>query len=126
MLLHSEFIKIAKQKKSKIAIVDKTTEKELSFSKSLIAALILASKLKKIKDGFVGVMVPNSAGSILTVLGLLFNKKVPVMINYSTGAKENCLYARDKCGFKTIITSKKLLEKINCEFIPGMILTWMA
>ena len=47
--------------------------------------------------------------------------KIPVMINYSTGARENSIYAQEKCSFKTIITSKKLLEKINCEHVQGMI-----
>ena len=47
--------------------------------------------------------------------------RVPVMINYSTGAAANCEYAQKKCAFKTIITSKALCEKINCRFVEGMV-----
>ncbi|MCX6135274.1 MAG: AMP-binding protein [Ignavibacteriales bacterium] len=47
--------------------------------------------------------------------------RVPVMINYSTGAALNCEFAQKKCAFKTIITSKALLEKINCRPIEGMV-----
>jgi len=47
--------------------------------------------------------------------------KIPVMINYATGAAENCVYAQEKCSFKTIVTSKKLLEKINVKPVDGMI-----
>jgi acyl-[acyl-carrier-protein]-phospholipid O-acyltransferase/long-chain-fatty-acid--[acyl-carrier-protein] ligase len=47
--------------------------------------------------------------------------RIPVMINYSTGAADNCRYAQDKCDFKTIITSKALLEKIECPHVEGMI-----
>jgi acyl-[acyl-carrier-protein]-phospholipid O-acyltransferase/long-chain-fatty-acid--[acyl-carrier-protein] ligase len=47
--------------------------------------------------------------------------RTPVMINYSTGAANNVLYAQKKCNFKTIITSKALLEKINCPVIDGMV-----
>ena len=72
-------------------------------------------------DGFIGIMVPTSAGCMLSVLGVLMAGKVPVMINYSTGAANNAEYAQKKCGFKTIITSKALLEKIGCRFVPGMI-----
>lgn len=43
------------------------------------------------------------------------------MINYSTGAANNAMYAQKKCNFKTIITSKALLEKINCPVVDGMI-----
>jgi acyl-[acyl-carrier-protein]-phospholipid O-acyltransferase/long-chain-fatty-acid--[acyl-carrier-protein] ligase len=44
------------------------------------------------------------------------------MINYSTGAEGNAKYAQKKCKFKTIITSKALLEKINCPVIEGMVM----
>jgi acyl-[acyl-carrier-protein]-phospholipid O-acyltransferase/long-chain-fatty-acid--[acyl-carrier-protein] ligase len=121
MLLHQEFIKTAKKNGKKLAIMDRTTGARLSFSKTLIAALIFSKKLKKYKDGFIGVMIPNSAGSILTILGVVLAGKVPVMINYSTGAAENCEYAQKKCGFKTIITSRALLEKIGCRLVPGMV-----
>jgi acyl-[acyl-carrier-protein]-phospholipid O-acyltransferase/long-chain-fatty-acid--[acyl-carrier-protein] ligase len=47
--------------------------------------------------------------------------RVPVMINNSTGAEQNARYAQKKCDFKTIITSKALLEKIECPFVDGMI-----
>jgi acyl-[acyl-carrier-protein]-phospholipid O-acyltransferase/long-chain-fatty-acid--[acyl-carrier-protein] ligase len=43
------------------------------------------------------------------------------MINYSTGAAENCEYAQKKIGFQTIITSKALVDKIGCRFVPGMV-----
>jgi acyl-[acyl-carrier-protein]-phospholipid O-acyltransferase/long-chain-fatty-acid--[acyl-carrier-protein] ligase len=121
MLLHQEFIKTAKKNGKKLAIIDRTTGIRLSFSKTLIAALMFSKKLKKYKDGFIGVMIPNSAGSVLTILGVVLAGKVPVMINYSTGASENCEYAQKKCGFKTIITSRALLEKIGCRLVPGMV-----
>lgn len=121
MLLHQEFIKTAKKMGKKLCIADRTTEKRIDFSKALIASLILTKKVKKYRDGFIGVMIPNSAGSFLSILGILLAGKVPVMINYSTGAANNCEYAQKKCGFKTIITSRKLLEKIGSRLVPGMV-----
>ncbi|UCH96364.1 MAG: AMP-binding protein [Candidatus Aminicenantes bacterium] len=121
MLLHHEFIKTAKKNGKKLAIIDRTTGTRLSFSKALIASLIFTKKVRKYKDGFIGVMIPNSAGSMLTILGIVMAGKVPVMINYSTSAAENCEYAQEKCGFKTIITSRALLEKIGCRLVPGMV-----
>ena len=82
---------------------------------------ILARKFRKHRDGFIGVMIPNSAGSVLSILGIIMAGKVPVMINYSTGAADNAIYAQKKCGFRTIITSKALLDKIGCPKIKGMI-----
>jgi len=121
VLLHQEFIINAKKSGNKFAIIDRSLEKRITYSKALIASLILSKKIKKYKDGFIGVMIPNSAGSILTIIGIIMAGKVPVMINYSTGAAENCEYAQKKCGFRTIIVSRALLEKIGTRIVKGMV-----
>ncbi len=121
MLLHQEFVKNAKKFGAKPAIIDRFLEKTVSYEKALIASLILANKFKKYRDGFIGIMVPTSAGCMLSVLGVLLAGKVPVMINYSTGAAGNAEYAQRKCGFKTIIASRALLEKIGCRLVSGMV-----
>ncbi len=121
MLLHQEFIKNARKFGAKTAIIDRFLDKNVSYGKALIAALILAAKIRKYRDGFIGIMIPTSAGCMLTVLGVLLSGKVPVMINYSTGAAGNAEYAQKKCGFKTIVASRALLEKIGCRLVPGMV-----
>lgn len=121
MILHEQFIKNAKKYSSKQAIIDKTTGRTLTYGKTLIASLILKKKFDSYHEGIIGVMLPNSAGCILTVLAVNLAGKIPAMINYSTGAAENCVYAQKHCGFKTVITSRAFLEKINCPEVPGMV-----
>ncbi|NLP10863.1 AMP-binding protein, partial [bacterium] len=121
MILHHAFIKSAKARGNKLAIIDCTTERNVTYSKALIASLMLAKYLHRYKEGFIGIMIPTSAGAILSTLGTVMAGKVPVMINYSTGAAENCEYAQAKCGFRTVITSRALVEKIGCRLVPGMI-----
>ena len=121
MLLHHDFIKTAKQNKSKIAITDRTTGKDVTYDKALIASLIIASKFDKYDSGFLGLMIPTSAGCALSILGALTSGRTPVMINYSTSAAQNAEYAQKKCGFRTIITSRALLEKIDCRHVEGMV-----
>jgi len=113
---------MAKKNSKKLAIIDKSTGKSVTYSKALIGALILRSKFKKYDKGFIGIMIPTSAGCALATVAALMSGRVPVMINYSTGAESNARYAQKKCRFKTIITSKALLEKINCPLIDGMVL----
>ena len=113
---------MAKKNASKLAIIDKTLNKKVTYSKALIGALILSSKFKKYDEGFIGIMIPTSAGSALATVGALMSGRVPVMINYSTGAEANARYAQTKCNFKTIITSRALLEKINCPVVEGMVM----
>jgi acyl-[acyl-carrier-protein]-phospholipid O-acyltransferase/long-chain-fatty-acid--[acyl-carrier-protein] ligase len=113
---------MAKKHAEKLAVIDKTTGRNVTYSRALIGALILSSKFKKYDKGFIGIMVPTSAGSALATVGALMSGRIPVMINYSTGAEVNAKFAQKKCKFKTIITSKALLEKISCPVIDGMIM----
>lgn len=122
MLLHQQFVRMAKKYGNKIAIIDKTRGTSTPYSRALIGALILSAKFRKYDKGFIGIMIPTSAGCALANVGALMSGRIPVMINYSTGAESNARYAQKKCGFKTIITSKALLEKINCPVIEGMVL----
>lgn len=121
MLLHHRFIEVAKKQGNKMAILDRTAGREVTYSRALIASLLLGSEFKKYEKGFIGVMIPTSAGCALTVIGALMSGRTPVMINYSTGAEGNCRYAQEKCDFKTIITSKALLQKIDCPHVKGMV-----
>ena len=121
MQLHQKFIQVAKQNSKKIAVYDQATGKEISYERMLIASLILSKRFSNYKGKYLGIMVPTSAGCMLSILGTLMCGKIPVMINYATGAAENCVYAQEKCSFKTIVTSKKLLEKINVKPVEGMI-----
>ncbi len=122
MLLHQQFVRMAKKNGKKLAIIDKTTDKKVPYDKALIAALILSEKFKKYQPGFLGIMIPTSAGCALATVGTIMSGRIPVMINYSTGAEANAKYAQKKCNFKTIITSKALLEKIGCPVVDGMVM----
>ena len=121
MLLHQQFLEVAKKHGSKLAIHDFSTNKLISYSRALIGALILTNVIKKMDKGFIGIMIPTSAGCILTKIAVLLSGRTPVMINYSTGAEQNAKYAQKKCDFKTIITSKALLAKIECPYVDGMV-----
>jgi len=121
MLLHHQFVEIARKYGGKLAIIDRTLGRKITYSRALIGSLILAEKFRKYDEGFLGIMLPTSAGAVLSVLGALMSGRVPVMINYSTGAQQNAEYAQKKCDFRTIITAKALLEKIKCPEVPGMV-----
>jgi acyl-[acyl-carrier-protein]-phospholipid O-acyltransferase/long-chain-fatty-acid--[acyl-carrier-protein] ligase len=121
MLLHYRFIEVAKRQGEKLAFIDRTAGREVTYSRALIASLLLSGAFKKYDKGFLGVMIPTSAGCALSVIGALMSGRTPVMINYSTGAEDNCRYAQKKCDFKTIVTSKALLQKINCPHVDGMV-----
>lgn len=121
MLLHHRFVETAKRFGKKLAIIDRTLNRRVTYSKALIGSLILSEKFKAFDPGFLGIMLPTSAGAVLSTVAALMSGRVPVMINYSTGAAQNAEYAQKKCDFRTIITARALLEKVKCPVIPGMV-----
>jgi acyl-[acyl-carrier-protein]-phospholipid O-acyltransferase / long-chain-fatty-acid--[acyl-carrier-protein] ligase len=121
MLLHTKFLQVAKSQGKKTAVIDTATGKTYSYDLMLIASLILKNRFDRIAGKYLGIMLPTSAGCHLGVIATLMSGKIPVMINYSTGAIENSIYAQEKCGFDTIITSKKLLQKLRLEPLEDMI-----
>lgn len=121
MRLHEAFIRTAKQYEKKIAIIDRATNQRVTYRNVLLRSLVLADKLKSSNEGFIGIMVPTSAGCIYAVLAVLMSGRTPVMINYSTGAADNCRDAQQRLAFSTIITSRALLDRIKCPMVDGMI-----
>ena len=90
MLLHHEFVRVAKKNSKKMAIIDRTTEKRVPFARALIGSLILAKKFKKYKEGYIGVMIPTSAGSFLSVIGVLMAGLI-YYVKYVMGLPETAM-----------------------------------
>jgi acyl-[acyl-carrier-protein]-phospholipid O-acyltransferase / long-chain-fatty-acid--[acyl-carrier-protein] ligase len=121
MSLHEEILKASKKYKNNIAITDSLTGQTYTYGRMMTAALLFSDVIKKKEDEFIGLMMPMTAGAFISLLAVLISGRVPVIINYSTGAESNIKYARSKCGFNTVITSKKLCEKLEVEHKDGMI-----
>lgn len=121
MLLHQVFIKVARKQGRKTAFVDVGMDRRISYSRVLTGSILLSRKFGEFGPGFLGIMLPTSAGAGLSVVATLMSGRVPVMINYSTGAEQNVRYAQRKCDFRTVITSRRLLQKIDCPEVEGMV-----
>ncbi len=121
MLLHREFIASARRVPGKLAFIDRTSGARMSYRQALCGTLLLARRLRQYPDAHLGIMLPNSAACALSILATLMGGKVPVMINYSTGAASNARFAQTKCGLQTIVTSRTLLEKVNFEPLADMV-----
>ena len=121
MQLQEKFITVAKTHSKKIAVIDKTLNQEYTYEQLLVGAFIFQKTISEYKEKYIGIMVPTSAAAFITIIATLMADKIPVVINYATGATQNCLYAQDKIGFCTILTSRKLLEKLNQDPVDGMV-----
>ena len=120
-MLQHRFIESARRQPDKLAFIDRSTGQNVSYSRALLATLILARRFRKLERGRIGIMLPTSSVAALSVVGAVMGGLTPVMINYSTGPAKNCRYARQQCDFSVIITSRQLLEKTGCETLPDML-----
>jgi acyl-[acyl-carrier-protein]-phospholipid O-acyltransferase / long-chain-fatty-acid--[acyl-carrier-protein] ligase len=84
----------------------------MSYKRLLIASSVLGGKLMRYADEGrpVGVMLPNSNGAVVTILGLMSAGRVPAMINFTAGAA-NIQAACKAADIKTILTSRAFVEK---------------
>jgi len=121
-MLHYQFIDTAKRYRKRIAINDCNLRRSISYQQALIGSLILARRFKKMERGRIGILLPTSSAAALSIIGASMGGVAPVMINYSTGAEKNCLYAQRQCDFKTIVTTQALLDKTGCPRLPDMVL----
>ncbi|HEX7486092.1 MAG TPA: AMP-binding protein [Vicinamibacterales bacterium] len=121
MSLVEEFVRTAKRQGNKLAIVDRATGQRVTYRDALLRTLILSNRFRRYAPGMIGVMIPTSAGAIYAVIAALMSGRTPVMINYSTGAAQNCAMAQRRLAFRTIITSRALLDKIKCPVVDGMV-----
>ncbi len=121
MQLHLQFIETAKRYGNKLAFIDRSRDKRVTYRQALIGSLLLWRHFKKFDERYIGILLPNSAGCGISILAVLMAGKIPVMINYATGAQQNIKFARRKCGFQTVLTSGVFLEKIQCPKSDGMV-----
>ncbi len=120
-LLHCKFIRSAKRHWFSFCMAD-TTGTELNFGKTLIGSLLLAQWVKQrcAKEDMIGVMLPPSVGGALANIAVLLAGKVPVNLNFTSGA-ETMTSAIEQCRISTILTSRSFLAKAQVQEMPAMV-----
>ena len=119
--LASRFIQTAKLHPGRLAIAADSSGKQLSYRRTLIAALLMAGWLKRQHrdEEMIGLLLPASVGAAIANLGITVRGQVAVNLNFTAGPAMDS--AIEQCGIKTILTSRALLEKINLPPRPGMV-----
>ncbi len=120
-LLHFRFLRCAKRHWLRFAMAD-TTGRELSYGKALIAAMLLAKRLRceEAGDKMMGIMLPASVGGALANIAALMAGRVPVNLNFTAG-KEAWGSAVGQCRIRSILTSRTFLRKAKIEPGEGMV-----
>jgi acyl-[acyl-carrier-protein]-phospholipid O-acyltransferase/long-chain-fatty-acid--[acyl-carrier-protein] ligase len=107
------FVRSARRHPRRFAMTDATSGK-VTFGAALVKTIFLARRLKKVwrGQGMVGIFLPPSVPAALVNHAAFLCGKVPVNLNYTLSEATIAACAK-QCEIKTVITSRKFLEKIK-------------
>ena len=120
-LLQASFLQNAKGRLLEPCISD-TTGHRMTYYRTLVSALLIASRLKKVCLGekMIGIFLPSSCGAVLANLGTLFAHKVPVNLNFTSG-ESSLRSAVEQCEMNSVITSRAFAEKFKPPIGPRVL-----
>jgi acyl-[acyl-carrier-protein]-phospholipid O-acyltransferase / long-chain-fatty-acid--[acyl-carrier-protein] ligase len=97
-------------------IVEDQDRTELPYDRLILGAMVLGRKIcvGTVEGENVGVLLPNVNGVAVTLFGLLFRRRVAVMLNFSAGLR-NLKSACETAGIRTIITARKFIENAKLD-----------
>ena len=115
------FIRAARRNWSALALADSTGRK-FTFGRALTAALLFKRWVIShcADDSSVGLLFPASVGGALANLGVTLAGKTAVNLNFTAG-EENMRHSLERCGIRTVISSRAFLEKAGIAVLPGTV-----
>ena len=116
-ILQKEFIRQCRESHSRSKVAD-STGADLTGGEVLLRTMIMRRLLLRevLEDGeeYVGVLLPPSAGAVLTNAALGLCRRIAVNLNY-TVTSEILNHCIDQCGIKHVLTSRKFMEKMDFD-----------
>jgi acyl-[acyl-carrier-protein]-phospholipid O-acyltransferase/long-chain-fatty-acid--[acyl-carrier-protein] ligase len=120
-VLGREFIKAAKRRFGSFCMADAGTP-PMTFGRALTAALLLSQWMRRAlpSQPRIGVLLPSSVGGALANLATALAGRTSVNLNFTAG-REAMQAAVDRCGIRTILTSRKFIAKAEIAPLEGMV-----
>ncbi|HCE43540.1 MAG TPA: hypothetical protein DET40_08330 [Lentisphaeria bacterium] len=120
--LHYQFAKYARFHPFQRILYDANGKSMTNFS-VVVRAAALSGEIRKLSaenKKYVGVLLPNTVGSVITTLAVMMSDKVPAMLNYTASPKSMDEAVR-KAELDCILTSRVFIKKAGIEPRPEMI-----
>lgn len=122
--IHTQFIYHAKRHLFGKIFYDATTDTWFSNFKMLLLTIMLSKIIRKIDkgtSGYTGVLLPNTPIAAGVLLSVQCADRTPAIMNFSAG-RQVALDSVRRAGVKTILTSRKFLDKLKWEPSEEMVL----
>jgi acyl-[acyl-carrier-protein]-phospholipid O-acyltransferase/long-chain-fatty-acid--[acyl-carrier-protein] ligase len=114
--LYAGFIEAATEHGRDKVILEDADGTSLTYGRLTLASLVLGGRIKKMtRPGEnVGILLPNTAGLAITLLGLNAYDRVAVILNFSAGKKALASAIRT-AQVRSVLTSKRFVEAGKLE-----------
>ncbi|HEY2810331.1 MAG TPA: AMP-binding protein [Rhabdochlamydiaceae bacterium] len=110
--LQEVFLRSCERNKGAIACTDLLSG-PLSYRKIKTATLVLAEKFRELIPGDkVGILLPSSCSAYIVVLAVLCARKIPVLLNWTSGVRA-LDHALDLTHLTHVISSDRFLDKLE-------------
>jgi acyl-[acyl-carrier-protein]-phospholipid O-acyltransferase/long-chain-fatty-acid--[acyl-carrier-protein] ligase len=115
------FVRVATKQRGTFCMADSTGQ-ELTFGRALIGSLLISRIVRKRTpdEELIGLLLPASVGGALANIATSLAGKVSVNLNFTSG-HDAMASAIERCGIRTILTSRMFLAKAGIETLPGML-----
>ncbi|HRC45486.1 MAG TPA: AMP-binding protein, partial [Nitrospira sp.] len=123
--LHRAFVRAMRRHPFRLAMAD-ATKPRVSSLQALIGAIALARALKSHWQGQqnVGLLLPPTVAGALTTVAATLAGRTCVNLNYTVG-KSGLESAVRQAQLRTIVTSRKFIEKAKLELPEGPTILWL-
>jgi acyl-CoA synthetase (AMP-forming)/AMP-acid ligase II/1-acyl-sn-glycerol-3-phosphate acyltransferase/acyl carrier protein len=107
------FLAAARRHPNRVVIADQLSGAK-TYHDLVTGVLALKPRIERLDGDYIGIMLPASVGASVVYLATMFAGKVPVMVNWTTGAR-NVTHSLDLIGVHHILTSAALVAKLQTQ-----------
>lgn len=105
------FLAAAQRHPDRVIIADQASGAR-SYRDVITAILVLQPLIAELRGTHVGIMLPASVGATVVYWATLFAGKVPLLVNWTTGAR-NVKHALDVAGVRCVLTAGQLVARLE-------------
>ena len=97
-------------------IVEDIERKPIHYQRLILGSIVLGRRIAKLTtpDEYVGILLPNSVGAVVTFFAMQAHHRVPAMLNFSNGI-HNLITACHTAQIRYIYTSKRFIELADLQ-----------
>jgi len=110
------FIKKAEGRLSQVVFADQRTG-EKTYREVIRYIFILKPVIESFEEKYVGIMLPASVMASILYYCVLFAGKIPVMVNWTTGAR-TVNHSLNLLGVRNVLTSRALVSRLDNQGTP--------